>query len=120
MYIPYEIDEIAELTATGIMGWTLDKEYGFWETEDGDLEVESEWNPATVEKDADRLLEKVKNDKNMSFNLLLHNTEPKMTQATFYKHDIKKAINEQYHAFDVNPYEAMCKAALKVYGLELG
>ncbi|MFK7678674.1 hypothetical protein ACI3ER_11590 [Bacillus sp. Wb] len=120
MYIPYEIDELAELTATGIMGWTLDKEYGFWETGDGDLDVESEWNPATVEKDAEMLVHKIANDKNMKLTLTLHNTVPNMTQAIFSPFDIKQSNNKQFDAYDTNPYRAMCLAALKVYGLKLG
>jgi hypothetical protein len=51
------IDEIDRLVAEKVMGWEL-CDYGFWETEVGPLDSETEFNPSTDISDAWLVLEK--------------------------------------------------------------
>jgi len=54
----FDINKIDKLIAEKVMGWTHCN-YGFWETEFGELDVESEWNPSVDIGDAWKVAEKV-------------------------------------------------------------
>jgi Phage ABA sandwich domain len=101
------LHEIDRLIATKVMGWKLCK-YGFWETEFGNLDSETEWNPTESLDDAWVILDK--------FEEYELNASPFKNE---YRCKVKK--NDEWFLAESTESSALaiCIAALKAYGIEV-
>jgi hypothetical protein len=102
-----DLREIDRLVAEKVMGWKLCK-YGFWETEFGDLDSESEWNPTESLDDAWVILDKF---------------EDYELYASSFKNEYRCKVKKNGEWFSAESSEssaiAICLAALKAYGIEV-
>jgi Phage ABA sandwich domain len=99
--------EIDRLVAEKVMGWKLCK-YGFWETEFGDLDSETEWNPTESLDDA---------------WVILDQFDDYELYGSPFKNEYRCKVKKDDKWFSAESSEssalAICLAALKAVGVEV-
>jgi hypothetical protein len=105
------INAVDKLIAKEVMGWRL-CHYGFWETEFGELDSESEWNPSENINDAWIVLEKLRDERNILLDIV---TAP----SSFRVEAVKLGEGVIHVQIESTAPMAICIAALKAYGVEV-
>jgi hypothetical protein len=112
------INPIDKLIATEVMGWRL-CHYGFWETEFGELDSESEWSPSDDTADAVTVLNKLRKE----FGVGMYTEEGFNTEIVLYYDTAKNKSYDFPNGGHVANHKeipmAICLAALKAYGIEV-
>jgi hypothetical protein len=112
------INPIDKLIATEVMGWRL-CHYGFWETEFGELDSESEWSPSEDIADAWKVVEKLQVDWNVNVGTANPYSKRKDVARKIDKYYCEVYGEKEYVVYAETSPMAICIAALKAYGIEV-